>query len=145
MLVAAENAKPTRTNVEISFWGNVGRRIENAHRWHWDTHHRIVSTQDVRRVSPDIYCLVDGLVSGMKNQRITTASRATNAILRNAAVRPKLAATTPKSVVPSEAPIPDPVPTMPWAKLKRPVPPVTSAMTSAVSTPNTAPLMASSN
>src|SRR5215467_14685358 len=106
---------------------------------------RAIIPADVRRVSPDIYCLVDGRVSGMKNQRITTASRATNAILRNAAVRPKLAATTPKSVVPSEAPIPDPVPTMPWAKLKRPVPPVTSAMTSAVSTPNTAPLMPSSN
>src|SRR5262249_48220670 len=91
------------------------------------------------------YCFVDGLVSGIKNQRITTASRATDAMLKNTTVRPKLAATTPKSVVPSEAPIPDPVPTTPWAKLKRPVPPVTSAMTSAVNTPNTAPLMPSSN
>src|SRR5262249_20926898 len=44
------------------------------------------------------YCFVDGLVSGMKNQRIKTASRATDAMLRKTAVRPKLAATTPKSV-----------------------------------------------
>ena len=43
-----------------------------------------------------------------------------------------------------EAPIPDAVPTMPWAKLKRPVMPVISAITSAVSTPSTAPLMPSS-
>ena len=48
-------------------------------------------------------------------------------------------------VVPSDAPIPDAVPMMPCAKLKRPVPLVRSAMTSGVSTPSTAPLMPSSN
>ena len=43
------------------------------------------------------------------------------------------------------APIPDAVPMMPWAKLNRPVPLVTSAMTSGVSTPTTAPVTPSSN
>jgi len=84
-----------------------------------------------------LYCLAAGLVSGIKNQRIKAASRATDAMLRNTVARPKLAATRPNSEVLSEAPIPDAVPTMPWAKLKRPLPLVRSAMTSAVSTPST--------
>jgi hypothetical protein len=69
-----------------------------------------------------VYCSVDGFVSGISNQRVKAASRPTAAMLRNTPVRPKLTATRPKSVVLSEAPIPDTVPTMPWARLKRPVP-----------------------
>jgi hypothetical protein len=64
------------------------------------------------------YFPVDGLVSGIRSQRIAAPSRPTDAILRNAAVRPKLIAIKPKSAVLSAAPIPDAVPMMPWAKLK---------------------------
>ena len=84
-------------------------------------------------------------VSGIKNQRINTATRAVAAMLRNTTVRPKLAAMTPNSAVLSEAPTPDAVPTRPCARLKRPVPFVRSATTSAVNTPTTAPLTPSSN
>ena len=45
----------------------------------------------------------------------------------------------------AEAPIPDAVPTRPCARLKRSVPFVKSAMTSAVKTPTTAPLIPSSD
>ena len=59
------------------------------------------------------YFAVDGLVSGIKSPRIAAPSKATAAILRNAAVRPKLRAIRPKSAVLSAAPIPDAVPMMP--------------------------------
>src|SRR5262249_31497825 len=42
------------------------------------------------------YFPVDGLVSGIRSQRIAALSRPTDAILRNAAVRPKLTAIKPK-------------------------------------------------
>ena len=72
------------------------------------------------------------------------ASKAVAAIHENPAPEPSLSATRPDSVVLNEAPIPEAVPTMPWAKLNRPVPPVISAMTRAVSTPSTVALMPSS-
>jgi hypothetical protein len=50
--------------------------------------------------------LVAGLVSGIKNQRTNTETRATAAMLRNTTVRPKLTAMTPNSAVLSEAPTP---------------------------------------
>src|SRR6516164_1939370 len=78
--------------------------------------------------------LGDGFVSGIQNQMIKAATRATDAMLRNTIVCPKLTAMRPNSAVLSEAPIPDAVPTRPWARLKRPVPFVASAMTSAVIT-----------
>jgi hypothetical protein len=62
---------------------------------------------------------------------------------KNAALGPSLSATSPDSVVLIEAPMPDAVPTMPCAKLKRPVPPVRSAMIRAVRTPSTVALMPS--
>ena len=74
--------------------------------------------QDVLRSLDMSYFPVDGLVSGIRSQRIAALSRPTDAILRNAAVRPKLIAIKPKSAVLSAAPIPDAVPMMPWAKLK---------------------------
>ena len=61
-------------------------------------------------------------------------------MLRNPAARPKLPATRPVSVVLSEAPIPDIVPTKPSARLNRPVPLVRSETISAVSTPSIVPL-----
>ena len=51
--------------------------------------------------------IANGFVSGIKNQRIKTASKPTAAILTNVAARPKPAASRPNSVVLSEAPIPD--------------------------------------
>src|SRR6516225_548180 len=71
--------------------------------------------------------LVEGLVSGIKNQRINTERRAAAAMLGNTTVRPKLTTMTPNSVVLNEAPIPDAIPTRPYAKLKRSLPFVTSA------------------
>ena len=85
-----------------------------------------------------------GLVSGIRNKTTRVARRATAAIPANPATRPRSCATTPESVVLSEAPIPDAVPTMPWARLNRPVPLVISATTRAVSTPRAAPLIPSS-
>ena len=87
---------------------------------------------------------VCGLVSGIRNKTTIVASKAVAAIHKNPALEPSLSATRPDSVVLIEAPIPDAVPTIPWAKLKRPVPPVISAMTSAVRTPSTVALMPSS-
>src|SRR5215469_2479888 len=46
---------------------------------------------------------------------------------------------------PRAAPTPITVPNIPWARLKRPVPLVTSAITTAVITPSTAPVITSSN
>jgi hypothetical protein len=64
--------------------------------------------------------LVKGLVSGTKNQRIKTTTRATDAMLRNTAAPPKLAAMRSaqasassarlKIAVLKEVPIPDAVP-----------------------------------
>ena len=65
--------------------------------------------------------LIDGLVSGISNQRRSTAASATAAMPRNPAARPRLPATRPESVVLSEAPTPDIVPTNPCARLNRPV------------------------
>jgi len=59
------------------------------------------------------YFSVDGLVSGIKTQMTKAPNKATDAILRNVAVRSKFAATRPKSAVLSAAPIPDAVPMMP--------------------------------
>ena len=59
------------------------------------------------------YFSVDGLVSGIKSHMIEAASKATDAMLRNVAVRSKFAAIRPKSAVLSAAPIPDAVPMMP--------------------------------
>lgn len=89
--------------------------------------------------------MIKRLVSGIANQAINTASKATDAMLRNTTVRPKLAAIRPNTAVLNEAPTPDAVPTRPCDKLKRPVPFVRSAMMSAVNTPITAPLTPSSN
>jgi hypothetical protein len=61
--------------------------------------------------------VIKGLVSGIANQAINTASRATDAMLRKTTVRPKLAAMRPNSAVLNEAPIPDAVPTRPCARL----------------------------
>src|SRR5262249_28594468 len=58
------------------------------------------------------YFAVDGLVSGIKSQRIAAPSTPIDEILRNAAVRPKLTAIRPKSAVLSAAPIPDAGPMM---------------------------------
>src|SRR5262249_4452577 len=55
----------------------------------------------------------DGLVPGIKSHMIEAPSKATAAILRNAAVRSKFAAIKPKSAVLRAAPIPDAVPMMP--------------------------------
>ena len=76
----------------------------------------------------------------MSNHSSSAAARATAAMPRNPAAVPSLAATRLESVVLSEAPTPDTVPTKPCARLKRPVPIVRSAMISAVSTPSTVPL-----
>ena len=59
------------------------------------------------------YFSVDGLVSGIKSDMIEAPSKATAAILRNAAVRSKFAAIKPKSAVLRAAPSPDAVPMMP--------------------------------
>src|SRR6185437_11641816 len=88
--------------------------------------------------------LFDGLVSGISNHSRTTAVRAAAAMPRNPATLPRLTATRPESVVLSEAPTPDIVPTNPCARLNRPVPVVRSATTSAVSTPSIVPLTPSS-
>src|SRR5215472_4919154 len=56
---------------------------------------------------------VDGLVSGIKSHIIETASKLTDAILRNVVAQSKFAATTPKSAVLSAAPSPDAVPMTP--------------------------------
>jgi len=74
---------------------------------------------------------------------MSVPSDAVAAIHKNATLGPSLSATKPDSVVLIEAPMPDAVPTMPCAKLKRPVPPVRSAMIRAVRTPNTVALMPS--
>jgi hypothetical protein len=47
----------------------------------------------------------------------------------------------PDTVVLSEAPRPEAVPTKPWARLNRPVRPVRSAMINGCRTPSTVPLM----
>jgi hypothetical protein len=90
-----------------------------------------------------LVCSVGGFVSGIRNQIMSVPSDAVAAMDKNAALEPSLSATSPDNVVLMEAPMPDAVPTMPCAKLKRPVPPVRSAMTSAVRTPSTVALMPS--
>jgi hypothetical protein len=63
----------------------------------------------------------------MSNPKRSTAAIATVAMPRNPTVRPKLPATKPESVVLSEAPTPEIVPTNPCARLNLPVPAVRSA------------------
>ena len=75
---------------------------------------------------------------------MSVPSNAVAAIHKNAALGPSFSATNPDSVVLIEAPMPDAVPTMPCAKLKRPVLPVRSAMIRAVRTPSAVALMPSS-
>ena len=59
------------------------------------------------------YFSVDGLVSGIKSHMIEAPSKATDAMVRNVAMRSKFAVIRPKSAVLSAAPIPDAVPMMP--------------------------------
>jgi hypothetical protein len=58
-------------------------------------------------------CRVECFVSGMKNQTITTATDPIRAMTRKSAVRPKLCAIRPDSVVLMEPPMPDMTPTSP--------------------------------
>ena len=62
--------------------------------------------------------LFDGLVSGISDHISSTAATATAEMPRNPAAGPNLAATRLESVVLSEAPTPDIVPTKPCPRLK---------------------------
>jgi hypothetical protein len=88
--------------------------------------------------------LVEGLVSGSKNQRINTDRRAAAAMLRNTTVRPKLTTMPPNSTVLNEGPIPDAIPTRPCARLNGAVRHVGNH-TSMVITPTTVSLIPPSN
>ena len=88
--------------------------------------------------------LVEGLVSGIKNQRINTERRAAAAMLRNTTVRPKLTTMPPNSTVLNEGPIPDAIPTRPCARLNGAVRHVGNH-TSMVITPTTVSLIPPSN
>ena len=66
--------------------------------------------------------LFDGLVSGISDHISSAPVSATAAMLRNPAAVPSFAATRLESVVLSEAPTPDIVPTKPCPRLNLPVP-----------------------
>src|SRR5262249_20871713 len=76
------------------------------------------------------------IVSGISRKVSTSPAAPMQARPRNATLLPSRSLIHPASVVLSEAPMPIPLPTMPCARLKRPVPRVMSAMVSGTSTPN---------
>src|SRR5215472_15231565 len=96
---------------------------------------------DVSNLGPPFF----SMVSGISRKVSTSPAAPMHPRPRNATLLPSRSLIHPANVVLIEAPIPIPLPTMPWARLKRPVPRVISAIVSGTSTPNTAALMPSSS
>src|SRR5262245_23832202 len=84
------------------------------------------------------------MVSGISSQTSTTPKPPMAASPRKALLLPSRSLIHPPRVVLTEAPMPMPVPTIPCARLKRPVLRAMSAIVSGTSTPNTAAEMPSS-
>src|SRR5262245_22838227 len=84
------------------------------------------------------------LVSGISSQTSANPRAPMQASPRKALPLPSRSLIHPAKVVLTEAPIPIPVPTIPCARLKWPVPRVMSAIVSGTSTPNTAAQIPSS-